>query len=168
MDWAMTISRFQTLIAGIIGFSGVIITLLWNASATRRLEQNKAHDERLSLLSAIWAELLVNSNMLVHTTNLLSSNLTKTDDVQLAPQIYSKLVYTANLHNIGKFGPRLNVNIVDAYSRLSHLEDVVASSTQTLSSWKIRAMCVADTHSYCATTLRSVKDAVSAIESAMQ
>ena len=47
------------VITGVIGFAGVIITLLYNASAARKLEKEKFDRERAGVASALRAELRV-------------------------------------------------------------------------------------------------------------
>jgi predicted transcriptional regulator len=57
LTWYELFRDFQTLTVGLAGFIGVIITLAWNARLERRAVQAALRQRKLSVISALAAEL---------------------------------------------------------------------------------------------------------------
>lgn len=71
MTWLEWTEKFQTLIVGVIGFAGVINTLLVNAWLTRRDRREVLHHERQTLRAALVEELTINRTAVVHNLETL-------------------------------------------------------------------------------------------------
>ena len=56
--------RFQTALVGVLGFAGVILTLLHNARETKRQGERALRNEQASVFSALHAELTVHRGTL--------------------------------------------------------------------------------------------------------
>jgi len=70
-EWLQYVSPFQTAIAALLGFVGVIITIIVNGFLARRLEKFKFNQERQGVASALRAELEIISRQIdVYIRNL--------------------------------------------------------------------------------------------------
>ncbi len=69
MDW---LNNYQTLIVGVVGFAGVILTLLYNAKTARAQRDEEREHERRALRAALIAELQINRYSLEENSRLLS------------------------------------------------------------------------------------------------
>ncbi len=61
MDW---LNNYQTLFVGVVGFAGVILTLLYNAKTARVQRDEEREHERKALRAALIAELQINQRSL--------------------------------------------------------------------------------------------------------
>jgi len=63
MDWPTLLKDYQSGLVGLLGFTGVIVTLIVNAKLARRQHERKLADERAILRGALLAELTILRNV---------------------------------------------------------------------------------------------------------
>ena len=69
------VQDFQTLIVGVIGFAGVIITLVLNARYAREQRREERHHECQSLRTALIEELRINRESLAHNIDAINNGV---------------------------------------------------------------------------------------------
>jgi len=71
MDW---LNNYQTLIGVVVGFTGVILTLWYNAKTARDQRDEEREHERKALRVALIAELQINRNALEEKSRQIREN----------------------------------------------------------------------------------------------
>ena len=71
MDW---LNNYQTLIGVVVGFTGVILTLWYNAKTARDQRDEEREHERKALRAALIAELQINRYALEENSRQLKEN----------------------------------------------------------------------------------------------
>jgi hypothetical protein len=100
--------QFQTLIAGLVGFSGVILTLAFNAYLSRAQEERRVNRDRSSLRIALIEELKVQRDALVRDVESMSA----AEDGVLPIQRYSD-AFDRSMDRLGMLGD-VEVNAIFA------------------------------------------------------
>jgi hypothetical protein len=131
-SWIDVAIKFQTAIAAAVGFSGVILTLLFNAYQARKLERLKQRHERSALISGLSAELSVIRSSTV-------KNRTNFERAAAAPSATGKFlvpakativdVYEASHARLGLLRPETVANVVRAYTLVKETPSNIAAST---------------------------------------
>ena len=111
------IERFQTLIVGLIGFIGVIITISKNAKQSRDQEVQRNTHERESIRGALYSELEFIQKMLSDRENDFKPD---GSDI-LIPEKISTKVYDQNLNRIGLLDTSEIKPIIGAYTLIDEL-----------------------------------------------
>ena len=108
--------RFQTILVGILGFAGVILTLWYNAREARRQGEHVLNNERASICAALHAELSI------HRTSLQKAiadfgmiKKSETEKTLVVPINPMSSVYSALLPRIGVLVPRKVRAVMYAY-----------------------------------------------------
>jgi len=105
--------RFQTFFVGLLGFAGVIYTIIMNARLTRQQRERELIHERTALRAALIAEL----KGLRQTYEDRSNQLRKGESGQsaLIPEYVSNQVYSQLLNRIGLLTAEEIESVMDAY-----------------------------------------------------
>lgn len=112
------VQSLQTIIVGVIGFSGVIITLITNARMSRKQHERTISHERKSLRIALYAELELAK------TTFISSSVTSdngNEDAAFFPNEYPQPVYRSHITKIGLLSPVEISAIIEAYTLINEL-----------------------------------------------
>ena len=175
-EWAARLSRFQTLIGAVLGFGGVVATLLWNAYQARRLDALRSREERLALLSAFYAELASIQGIVAQFNVYVarkSAAFSKGDDLA-EPHVLlpcPRLVYEKNVDKLGRLGKSISFETVKTYSDVAEME-LMATALRDASlgqhpSWNIAAANSAEMARYTEKALESTVCTIDMIKIAL-
>lgn len=125
--------EFQTFISGIIGFIGVMLTLLVNSKLQRnqniRLNEDRVayevkirNDEVNSLISALISELEVNKNAIRGLVSGLARNV-PVGNFHMIPRRILNDIFNNNLQHIGILPQKKSKALVSIYSNLERIDD---------------------------------------------
>lgn len=107
------LKTYQILIAGIVGFTGVVCTMLANAYIQRTQHRRKVRHEKQALRSALKAEL--NANKEAYEHRIEQFNEPSGDNHALMQNKVQDNVYNTLLEKIGILEPNEIKRIVEAY-----------------------------------------------------
>ncbi len=111
--------NFQTLIVGILGFSGVMFTLYTNARIGREQVKNSIAHERGTLKTALSAELGLILAYFYELAKTSDANGEKTS--AFYPEEISQLVYRSFITKIGLLSSEQAAAVIKAYSLINEL-----------------------------------------------
>lgn len=111
------VSEFQTLVVGVIGFSGVVISLLVNAWLSRRQHVRAVHHEMDTLRTALIAELELIQRSFREKSTLNDSNEDPTS--AFYPESTPKPVYENYIGKIGLLSAHEVSAIIEAYTLIN-------------------------------------------------
>lgn len=115
-----TLEKFQSAITGLVGFSGVIITLIVNARISRkRVEEARLHDKKI-LAEALKGELNTYLNSVQSNVKDIASNRDRGNEL-LFPRI-STAIFDANITKLGHLPEGAMSSILDAFLSLKELD----------------------------------------------
>lgn len=122
------VENYQTLIVGILGFIGVMATLVLNALLARRAEQRRITHETGVLRTALIEEMKVQRDALVHAVEGSNratdrSNVGKQD--ALTPLRRWTDIFDNSLSKLGLLTPNEVAAVLDAYLPLKELTSKV-------------------------------------------
>jgi len=111
--------RFQAFLIGLLGFAGVIYTIIMNARLTRQQHERELIQEQTALRTALIAEL----RALRKTYEDRIQSLREKDSGQsaLIPEFVSKQVYDNLLDRIGLLTAEEIESVMDAYLLVAEL-----------------------------------------------
>ena len=129
------LSQWQTLIGAVLGFGGVIVTLLFNAKLARRSESLTREREIKTLCVALQQELLEYRKALVEQTRALhdmefAGPQSNEQLIDLYPLIFRQ-VFDANIERLGLLRPEQVSATLQAYNRQQSLVRVLKASSQS-------------------------------------
>lgn len=104
--------RFQTILVGVLGFAGVILTLWYNARAVRRQGVRVLSNEQASICAALHAELTIRRDSIQKAIADFGANRVGEIIVPIKPM---SAVYHAILPRIGVLSSRKVRVVMDAY-----------------------------------------------------
>ncbi|MDE4303657.1 hypothetical protein PXK30_09430 [Phaeobacter gallaeciensis] len=116
------VETFQTLIAGGLGFGGVILTILASAKSTRQQEADRLKQRAASLSSALREELEIIVSVLERNAEAFSNISTDSDNGFFVPIDELNSVYRANLASLAELPPGDVKLIVEANLKLAGYE----------------------------------------------
>ncbi len=123
------VETFQTLIAGVLGFGGVILTIRASAKSARQQELNRLKQRAVSLSSALREELEIIASALERGAESLRNVSPRSGDDSLVPTDELNSVYKANLANLSELPPGDVRLIVEANLKLaSYVNGIVLFS----------------------------------------
>ena len=113
------LERFQTSLVGVLGFTGVILTMIVNAKTQRNLQSTRRSSEVRSLRTALLVELKENVRM--YETRV--SDLSKADGSHhaLLPSKVTNNIYQTSLPDIGLLSAREVESVLRAYLLLDEM-----------------------------------------------
>lgn len=108
---------YQTFIVGVLGFSGVIITLYMNSKISRDQHKRQIKHERDSVRTAIYSELVIIRKIFQDMCEMVEVS----GGVESAffPNNISNIVYTNFINKIGLLSKNEIESIIEAYSLIS-------------------------------------------------
>lgn len=115
--------KFQTGLVGVIGFTGVILTLVVNAYLGRRDRKAKTADATRTLISGLIAELEVIYLALEDAASTLPSG--PTEGQYNVPLFSMSKIFEASLDTLGLLTPDVLTKVLDAYLGLDQLKNMV-------------------------------------------
>jgi Flp pilus assembly protein TadB len=95
---------YQTLVVGLLGFLGVIATMLWNAHLQRKQEERRERREASALRTALIEELKQQREALQYTADSLAAAQASTQDGthgSLIPLERYDAVFRGSLERLG-------------------------------------------------------------------
>jgi hypothetical protein len=113
------LKTYQTVFTGILGFTGVIITMLANAKMQRNQQERNNRHRANSIRVALKSEL--NSNKLIYEMRIEQIGGTREDQSILVPSRIQDNVYRELLKDIGLLSEGEVEKILDAYGLVSEL-----------------------------------------------
>lgn len=113
------LKTYQTLIVGVLGFTGVIVTLRENSKLQRRQLSSKLKHDADSLRTALKSEL--NANRRAFETRLEQFNEPVEYEDALLQNRTNDTIYKELLKDIGKLSEHEIEKIIEAYSILSEV-----------------------------------------------
>ena len=108
------IKDFQTLLVGVIGFSGVIITLLMNSRLSRKQHERIIKHDREVLKTALCAELELNRKSFSHKGSTLEDDQKESDSFHPIGMITN--VYQAFIEKLGLLSTAEVSAVINAYT----------------------------------------------------
>ena len=114
---AFWLETYQTLAVGIVGFVGVIVTILFNAKISRDQRRDERDHERNTLRVALIAELKINRRSLRENADTLKEASSDTEDA-FVPTDPMDDVYRAFVPRIGLLSQDEVGKVMDAYLTL--------------------------------------------------
>jgi hypothetical protein len=116
---------FQTIIVGLIGFSGVIFTLYTNARLSRKQHERNISHEKETLRAALHAELELARRAFSRIGTPINER-NETDRVEedsgaFFPERYSQSVYQSLISKIGLLPLSAIPKVIDAHSLIDEL-----------------------------------------------
>jgi hypothetical protein len=113
------LEKFQTSLVGVLGFTGVIITMVANATIQRNLQSAQRKHEVQSLRTALLVELKENVQMYENRI----SDLSKTDGTQhaLMPSKVTNNIYQSSLSYVGLLSADEVESVLRAYLLLEEM-----------------------------------------------
>jgi hypothetical protein len=128
------LSRWQTLVGALLGFGGVILTLLVNAALARRTERLTREREMKALCVALQQELLEYRKALGEQTRALHDmgfpGPQSNKHIELYPLIFRQ-VFDANIERLGLLRPEQVSATLQAYNRQQSLVRVLRAYSQS-------------------------------------
>lgn len=113
------LQTYQILITGLLGFTGVIITMLWNAKAQRdQFERNIKHETN-SLRAAIKSELKANKQ--AYELRIKQFNETSEYSDALVPSKLINAIYRELVNKIGLLTDEEIEAIIEVYALMAEL-----------------------------------------------
>lgn len=113
------IERFQTSLVGILGFTGVILTMVVNARTQRTLQATQRDNQARSLRTALLVELKENVRIYEDRVRDLS-NMDGSHDALLPSKVINNIFQTS-LPNIGLISARDVESVLLAYLLLDEM-----------------------------------------------
>ena len=107
--------RFQTTLVGILGFVGVILTLLHNARQTKRQNERAINNEQASICAALHAELEIYRDALLMAITDYEKAQTNTSEKIAVPVNSMSSVYAVLLPKIGMLSSQKVRAVMYAY-----------------------------------------------------
>ncbi len=117
--WYQLFKDFQYILVGLIGFSGVIITLVVNARISRKARKEAADSERRALRAALFAELGFNKTRYANMIETL--NAMKGDRMGMPIDTVDTFYY-GMIDRLGILSPQELTAIIPAYARMTSLK----------------------------------------------
>jgi hypothetical protein len=114
-----TLVKFQTLVVGLIGFAGVIITMVVNAKTQRSLQSRQREHDAKALRVAILAEL--NENVAMYEIRIQDLSDADANRHALIPSIVVNRIYQALLPKIGMLSAKEVEVVHRAYLSLEEM-----------------------------------------------
>ena len=111
---------YQTFFTGLLGFTGVIITMIVNARTQRKLQEYRIEHEKMSLRTALKSELVANKNSYELRINQLNEPDHENDHV-LIPNKTIDGIYRTLLDKIGLLTEDEVEKILNAYLLMAEL-----------------------------------------------
>jgi hypothetical protein len=113
------LEQFQTGIVGVVGFVGVISTIYYNGKLAREQHARLLRHERMSLRTALCAELEVIRDTYVER----SKTLTAVEDQQpsLLPEVSQATIYQQLLEKVGLLTSQEVTSLIKAYALINEL-----------------------------------------------
>ena len=113
------LERFQTSVVGVLGFTGVILTMIVNAKTQRGLQSAQRQHEVRSLRTALMVELKMNVQM--YETRI--SDLSQADGGHhaLMPSKVTNNIYQSSLPDVGLLSSREVESVLRAYLLLEEM-----------------------------------------------
>lgn len=128
------LSQWQTLIGALVGFGGVIITLLFNAKLARMTESLTREREMKTLCVALQQELLEYRKALGEQTRALQDmefpGAQSNEHIELYPLIFRQ-VFDANIERLGLLRPEQVSATLQAYNRQQSLVRALRDYSQS-------------------------------------
>lgn len=121
ITWYELFKDFQTLIVGLAGFIGVVITLAWNARLERRAEHEALRQRRLSVISAIAAEL----SLYEATFGRIIEYIDEFSDEIVVPRMRLRH-FDAVVDEIGLLGLDLSSSVLNAIFAIEEINSIFA------------------------------------------
>jgi hypothetical protein len=118
---ALMFEQYQTFFVGLIGFGGVIVTLIWNSHSQRKLQERmRIHDKQV-LIKSLLAELRAAQGVLEYEIALLKHD----KDPDLIVRTYKdySVVYMSSLARLGLLHEALAEPVVLAHFLLREMPD---------------------------------------------
>lgn len=116
------LQRFQTAIVGVVGFAGVIMTLVVNAWIARRRDEALRTHEKDTLVRALSAELRAYRRVMVASRTENSSMVSPADGELLIPANSVLPVFDANVGRLGLLDGSQVGPVLDAYTTLREFD----------------------------------------------
>jgi len=123
--------KYQTLVSGVVGFLGIILTLLFNGKMQREQRTEIRMREKESIIAAVYAELSINKDVI---QSLVASFQEKKDMpgyFHMVPKRLLNDVYMNNLNKLGLLSTKQSSSIINVYILLERLNDDLL----TISHW---------------------------------
>lgn len=95
------LETYQTIVVGVVGFGGVIITIWFNAKIARDERRSERDHERYTLRVALIAELKINRDSLTDSMNKLREHSSDTKGEAFIPTDLMNHAFQANVPRIG-------------------------------------------------------------------
>ena len=113
------LERFQTSLVGVLGFTGVILTMIVNAKTQRDLQSAQRQHEVRSLRTALLVELKTNAQM--YDTRI--SDLSQADGTHhaLIPSKVTNNIYQSSLPHVGLLSAHEVESVLRAYLLLEEM-----------------------------------------------
>ena len=123
-DMAALIATYQTLVVGILGFCGVMVTLAFNAKLARRADERRIAHEARVLRTALVEEMKVQRDALMHASNTSKKpdeprNFGRQD--ALTPLRRWSDIFEKSIDKLGLLQPEEFAAVLDAYLPLKEL-----------------------------------------------
>ena len=118
MTFWHALQTYQTLVVGFVGFTGVIITLWFNARTARDQRRDELAHEREVLRVALIAELKINRRSLRENAETLRENPPDSEGGAFVPTDPMDDVYRAFVPRIGLLSQDEVGKVMDAYLTL--------------------------------------------------
>jgi hypothetical protein len=116
------LKSYQSLIVGIIGFGGVIATLVANASIARRNEAYRAAREREALRNALVEELKIIKNIFRERMENFAEDQRRAKQAgELVPARFATDVFAKSIDRLGLLYPEEIRAVLGAYIPLAEL-----------------------------------------------
>ncbi|ENS5608791.1 hypothetical protein ACE1RU_003731 [Vibrio mimicus] len=113
--------HYQTLVAGLVGFLGVIISILANGYLARKQERAQRFHEKDTILAALRAELKVNLATIKMRSEQLSIPSPSHRNQGYLPILVFNDVYKSSLHKIGVLEDKQAEQVIKMYLLLEEL-----------------------------------------------
>ncbi len=109
------VERFQTAIVGVLGFAGIIITLIVNARLARLARERMRHDERASIRAALMAEMKIIKDSLEYAIENIKKGEEDGSGGLLVPTDPISDAYDALIPRVGVLPPEEVGKVMLAY-----------------------------------------------------
>ncbi|MGH6912114.1 MAG: hypothetical protein ACREH3_00210 [Geminicoccales bacterium] len=124
------LEKFQAGIVGVLGFAGVIITLVVNACITRRHARETRSHERETLARALLAELSSQRRSVKDNVEIFEKAGRGKGEL-LVPAIAKAAVFNANVSHLGRLSAVQVGPVLEAYIVLEEFDRVAVYGCET-------------------------------------
>ena len=116
------------ILGDVIGFGGVILTLIWSAHLARQIREQERTQERDSLRSALRAELEMVRFALCTTVKLFEESSSEKSSGIGLPVCTSDVIYRCNCARIGLLQKTEAGKVIDIYVRLAFRSQILRAT----------------------------------------